>query len=263
MMKSKTVGHGSMHVAGSDERAPWALDYLSAMAAFTVTSDLWSDPALEASAQEALEILRAYLHVRHFKKGNFLWREGDTTGMLVVLKAGRVKVYRVLPEGREVTLFIFGPGDVFGFLPFLDGQAYPAHARALEDVQAEVMARATLLQVFESEPELAVTLIGLLGNRLRACFDLIRSLSMPGARARVAQALLALGPLDGATTDRPLISLPVSAQEFAGAIGIVPETFSRAMTSLVQKGILERVGSGRYQVLDLEELQRATDPDVE
>jgi len=233
------------------------------MGALTVASDLWSDPALGASAQEALEILRAYLHVRHFKKGNFLWREGDTTGLLVVVKTGRVKVYRALPEGREVTLFIFGPGDVFGFLPFLDGQAYPAHARALEDVEAEVMPRSTLLQVFRSEPELAVTLIGLLGNRLRACFDLIRSISMPGARARVAQALLALGPLDEPTTARPVIRLPVSAREFAGAIGIVPETFSRAMTSLVQKGILERVGSGRYQVLDLEALKRASDPRLE
>lgn len=233
------------------------------MGVSTITSDLWSDPELRESAREALELLRDHLHVRHFRKGNFLWREGDTTGMLVVLRTGRVKVYRVLPQGREVTLFIFGPGELFGFLPFLDGKAYPAHARALEDVEAEVMARATLLQVFRSEPELGVTLISLLGNRLRACFDLIRSLSLPGARARVAQALLAIGPHDDAAVERPVIRLPVSAQEFAGAIGIVPETFSRAMTSLVQKGILERVGSGRYRVLDLEELQRATEPGPE
>ncbi len=233
------------------------------MGAFTVTSDLWSDPDLRESAQEALGLLRDHLHARHFRKGNFLWREGDTTGMLVVLRTGRVKVYRVLPEGREVTLFIFGPGDLFGFLPFLDGQAYPAHARALEDVEADVMPRATLLQVFRSEPELAVTLISFLGKRLRACFDLIRSLSMPGARARVAQALLAISPPDEATGAQPVIHLPVSAHEFAGAIGIVPETFSRAMTSLVQEGILERVGSGGYRVLNLEQLQRATDPGSE
>lgn len=245
------------------ERGPWGLDYLPSMAASTITSELWSDPELQASAREAMALLRDHLHVRHFRKGGFLWREGDTSGMLVVLKGGRVKVYRALPEGREVTLFIFGRGDVFGFLPFLDGQAYPAHAQALEDVEAEVMARATLLQVFRSEPELAMTLIGLLGTRLRACFDLIRSFSMPGARARVAQALLAIGPTDDVPSARPVIRLPVSAHEFAGAIGIVPETFSRAMTSFVRKGILRRVGSGRYQVLDLAQLQRATEPGQE
>jgi len=182
--------------------------------------------------------------------------------MLVALKKGRVKVYRLLPTGREVTLYIFGPGDLFGFLPFLDGQAYPAYAQAMENVEADVMARATLLQVLRSEPELAVTLIGLLGRRLRASFDLIRSLSTPGARARVAHALLNIVPPRGATTARGVIRLPVSAHEFAGAIGIVPETFSRALTSLVQEGILERIGSGRYRILDLEELKRATDPGV-
>jgi len=198
--------------------------------------------------------------VRHFNKGSHIWLEGDDAGMLVSLKRGQVKVYRLLPTGRTVTLYLLGPGDLFGFLPFLDGQPYPASAQAIEDVEAEVMGRDTLLQVLRSEPELAVALIGLLGRRLRASFDLILSLSMSGARARVAQALLNIvSPRDPATGHQ-VISLPVSAQEFAGAIGIVPETFSRALTSLVQDGILERAGSGCYRVLDLERLERASDP---
>ena len=233
------------------------------MGASTVTSDAWSDPDLREMALEAIGLLKDHLHVRHFKKDNFLWREGDTAGMLVALKTGRVKVYRLLSTGREVTLYIFGPGDLFGFLPFLDGQAYPAHAQALEDVEADVMPRSTLLQVLRSEPELGLTFISLLGRRLRTSFDLIRSLSTPGARARVAQALVAIVPPREATTDRGMIRLPVSAHDFAGAIGIAPETFSRALTSLVQDGILERIGSGRYRVLDAEALTRATEPGTE
>ncbi len=180
--------------------------------------------------------------------------------MVVCLKRGQVKVYRALPTGRNVTLYILGPGDLFGFLPFLDGQAYPASAQAIEDVEADAMGRATLLQVFESDPELALAFIGLLGRRLRASFDLILSLSMSSARARVAQALLTIVPTGDPGTGHQVISLPVSSQEFAGAIGIVPETFSRALTSLVQDGILERTGAGRYRVLDLERLEQASDP---
>ena len=229
----------------------------------TITSGLWPDPGLRELAQEALGLLRDHLHVRRFRRGSHLWREGDDAGMLVSLKAGRVKVYRLLPTGREVTLYIFGPGDLFGFLPFLDGQAYPAFAQAIEDVEADVMDRATLLQVLRAEPDLAVTLISLLGRRLRASFDLILSLSMTGARARVAQALLTVVPPDEAAAPRDEIQLPVSAHEFAGAIGIVPETFSRALTSLVQDGILERSGPGRYRILNLERLKQATDPGTE
>lgn len=233
------------------------------MSMATITSDLWPDPSQQELAREAVELLRDHLHVRHFRKDNLLWREGDTSGMLVALKKGRVKIYRVLPSGRVVTLFLFGPGNVFGFLPFLDGQAYPAYARALDDVEAEVMARTTLLQVLPTEPDLAVTLIGLLGRRLRASFDLIQSLSTPGAPSRVALAMLAMVPPGAAGAMPAIVELPVSAHEFAGALGLAPETFSRALTSFVQDGIVQREGSGRYRVLDVNALREAAEPRAE
>ncbi len=225
----------------------------------TITSDLWPDPQLQDLARETFELLKPHLNIRHFRKGNLLWREGDTTGMLVSLRSGRVKIYRLLPTGRDATLFLFGPGDLFGFLPFLDGQGYPAYAQAMEDVEADVMARSTLLQVLRSEPELAIKLVGLLGVRLRAAFDLVGSLSIPTARVRVALALHAMVP--SPSTGRATIRLPVSNHEFAAALGLVPETFSRALTHLVQDGVLERTGDGRYRVLDPDGLQKATDPD--
>ena len=228
----------------------------------TITSDLCPAPQLEELAREAFELLKPHLNIRHFRKGNLLWREGDTTGMLVSLRSGRVKIYRLLPAGRDATLFLFGPGDLFGFLPFLDGQGYPAYAQAMEDVEADVMARSTLLQVLRSEPDLAIKLIGLLGGRLRAAFDLIGSLSIPTARVRVARALLAMVPAS-APSGRATLRLPVSNHEFAAALGLVPETFSRSLTHLVQDGVLERTGDGRYRVLDLDGLRKASDPDTD
>jgi len=221
-------------------------------------SDLWADPQLKALGREALELLRPHLHLRRFRAGELLWREGDTDGMLVAQRSGRVKIYRLLPNAREVTLLLFGPGDVFGFLPLLDGQGYPAYAQALEEVEADVMARTTLLRVLRAEPDLAVTLIALLGGRLRAAFDLVRSMSIPGAQTRVALALLALVPPEATVTGNPVVvRLPVSAHEFAGALGLVPETLSRALTGLVRDGLLERAGTGRYRILDVAALARA------
>jgi CRP/FNR family transcriptional regulator len=159
-----------------------------------------------------------------------------------------------------VTLYIFGPGDVFGFLPFLDGQGYPAYAQAMEDVEADVMARSTLLQVLRADPDVAMTLISLLGQRLRTAFDQIRTLSTPGSRARVAAALFALlsdSPTAGASGE---VELPVTAHEFAAALGLVPETYSRALTSLVQDGILERTGPAHYRILDSAALERSSVP---
>ena len=211
-------------------------------------------------AQQARRLLSRHLHVRRFPAGSLLWREGETSGLLVAIRTGRVKIYRLLPNGRAVTLLLFGPDDVFGFLPFLDGRPYPAYAQAIDDVVAEVMPRSALLQALRAEPDLAATLIALLGERLRAAFDLIQGMSTRGVKARVAAALLPLIAEAAEGGDPVVIALPVTAHEFAGAIGIAPETLSRALKALSREGILGRAGPGRYRVLDRRALEEAAEP---
>ena len=209
-------------------------------------------------AAQARELLAPHLRRRHFAAGSLLWREGETSGLLVALETGRVKIYRLLPTGRAVTVFIFGPGDVFGFLPFLDGEPYPAYAQALEDVQAQVMSRDELLSAVREDPHVAVALIGLVGRRLREAMRHIESLSSPGVLPRVASALVALLPHAGDHGGAaPIIRLPVSGGEFAAALGVTPETLSRSLTRLVSARVLHRLGPGRFQVLDPEALRQA------
>ena len=209
-------------------------------------------------AAQARELLAPHLRRRHFAAGSLLWREGETSGLLVALETGRVKIYRLLPTGRAVTGFIFGPGDVFGFLPFLDGEPYPAYAQALEDAEAQVMSRDELLSAVRADPLVAVALIGLVGRRLRDAMQRIESLSSPGVLPRVASALVALLPdASDPTGAAAIIRLPVSGGEFAAALGITPETLSRSLTRLASARVLHRLGPGRFQVLDPEALRQA------
>jgi CRP-like cAMP-binding protein len=209
-------------------------------------------------AAQARELLASHLRRRKFSAGSLLWREGETSGLLVSLQTGRVKIYRLLPTGRAVTVFIFGPGDVFGFLPFLDGEPYPAYAQALEDTQAQVMSRDELLSAVRADPQVAVTLIALVGRRLREAMQRIESLSSPGVLPRVAASLIALLPDAGVHVgDASIIRLPVSGGEFAAALGITPETLSRSLSKLVSARVLHRLGPGRFQVLEPETLRRA------
>jgi CRP-like cAMP-binding protein len=207
-------------------------------------------------AERARAVLAPWFRERHFSRGDLLWREGETSGWLVAIRSGHVKVYRLLPTGRAVTLFVFGPGDVFGFLPFLDGEPYPAYAQATDDVLADVMPRAELLEAVR----FAVTLISVLGRRLRDAFDRIENQSTPGVLPRVASAIYALVPPDTSPGGTVLVELPVSASDFAAAIGISPETLSRAVSKLAADGMIHRIGPGRLQVLNLERLAQAAQP---
>ena len=212
--------------------------------------------ARDGLAHEARALLAPHSRRRVFASGDLLWREGDDAGMLVAIETGRVKIYRVLPNGNAVTLYLFGPDDVFGFMPFLDGRPYPASAQALDEVTAMVVSRTDLQEAFRKDPDVALALVRLLATRLRQAFDRIERSSVPEVLPRVAAALVTLVP--GEAIDGPslVIDLPVRSSEFAAAIGVAPESLSRAITRLVEAGTLHRLAPRRYQVLDLAALRR-------
>jgi CRP/FNR family transcriptional regulator len=213
--------------------------------------------AVDDVARQARDLLLPIAQKKSYSAGTLLWREGDTAGSLVALERGRVKIYRVLPNGHAVTIYLFGPGDVFGFMPFLDGRPYPATAQALEDVEALVVRREALVAAFGSNPQLAMALIGLLARRLREAFDRIERVSVPEVMPRVVAALASLLPEAGAAGELTVINLPVHASELAAALGIAPESFSRAVTKLVREGVLHRLGPRKFQVLDPARLREA------
>jgi CRP-like cAMP-binding protein len=202
-------------------------------------------------------VLAPYLHRRTFAAGDLLWREGDDAGMLASIESGRVKIHRVLPNGDGVTLFLFGPGDTFGFMPFLDGRPYPAAAQALTDVTALVMPRSQLVDAFQRDPQVALTLVSLLATRLREAFDRIERSSTPEVLPRVAAALASLLPPDPAASSLCVVELPVRSRDLAAAVGVTPESFSRAVTALVKRRVIHRLGARRYQVLDPSALRLA------
>jgi CRP/FNR family transcriptional regulator len=215
--------------------------------------------SLSSEAAKAFASLAPYLRARRFPAGTVLWREGEPASMVVVIDTGRVKICRTLSNGKTVTLLLFGPGEMFGFLPFIDGGPYPANAEAVDDVEARTISRDGLLSALRDNPDLAMTLLSFLGRRLREAFNKIEFLSERGALPRVAAALAAL-PQKGEGAGTTILSLQMPSGEFARGLGITPESFSRAITDLVETGVIHRVGRGRFQVLDLQSLRKIGSP---
>ncbi len=208
------------------------------------------------TADRVKEILLPHMKVRNFAAGDKLWEQGATNGMLVDVLEGRIKIFRYLPDGRQVTMYLFGPGIIFGYMPLLDGRPYPANAEAVTDVQAKVMSRQDFLDLIPKHPEVCHYLLHELSTRLRDALDQIERRTMKGTVSKVAAALSAMVPPERVNDQTLIVTLPVSAADYANLIGITPESLSRALTRLVDEGILHRLGSNRFQVLAGQELLR-------
>jgi CRP/FNR family transcriptional regulator, dissimilatory nitrate respiration regulator len=204
---------------------------------------------IQGSGVEIERMLAPYFVRTLYKAGHLLWREGETGRMMVSIKKGKVKIFRSLPYGRQASIYIFGPGETFGFLPFLDGSPYPASAEILEDTDALVMTRDKLHEAMKKDPEVAVFLLGQLAKRLRGAFDKIERLSVRGVLPRVAAALVSLSARPGEQEALEIVTLPVSSREYAALIGLTPESFSRGVTRLADMGIIHRLRGNAFQIL--------------
>lgn len=212
-------------------------------------------PDTETSLMREIErVLSPYFVEMRFKAGHILWNEGETAGKMISIITGKVKIFRPLVNGKQAAIYIFGAGDTFGFLPFIDGSPYPASAEVVDDIQAQVMTREKLHYAMKQDPEIAIFLLSHLAKRLRTAFDQIERLSTRGVIPRTASALISLSVRSDGGRNLEIVSLPVSSRDYAALAGLTPESFSRGITKLADMGIIHRLKGNSFQILDHERL---------
>src|ERR1700722_6789568 len=93
--------------------------------------------------------LRSDGHVRHFRRGQAVFTEGDRAERVFLIESGWVLISCTSPEGREIVLGIRGGGEVLGGMSTLDGEARSATAVAIGDVETTVSSGATFGRALE------------------------------------------------------------------------------------------------------------------
>ena len=74
--------------------------------------------------------------------------------MFYTIASGRVKIFKMLPSGKDLILEIFGKGDPLGAVAAYDGRPFPASAIALEDTACVMIRRAEFFRLLEQHPSL-------------------------------------------------------------------------------------------------------------
>jgi CRP/FNR family cyclic AMP-dependent transcriptional regulator len=124
---------------------------------------------------EEREALAHMMDCREFKAGETVFHYGDAGGEIFILRSGRVELFVESIEGQKLVLSENESGDVIGELSFLDGGSRTATALAREDTQLLTMHRERLLEFIDKHPHAAMDLLTVVGRRLRATDELLRT----------------------------------------------------------------------------------------
>ena len=203
---------------------------------------------------------------RRYEAGTIVLREGDPGDTCYILQRGRARVTRQHADGRTITLTNLGPGEIFGELAMFGGEVRSATVEALDDMQAVAILAGDLKRLLGEHPEIAVKLLGALGEKLREANARIARQSFQKVSSRVAGVLAELaetGSRAGARRGRsgqpesaPREVVVHSTQaDLAQLAGTSREAASRFLATLQRAGVVS-TRRGRIVVHDPAALHR-------
>ncbi|MCA9943155.1 MAG: Crp/Fnr family transcriptional regulator [Ardenticatenaceae bacterium] len=204
------------------------------MSEFSIRSLLEKMPYFAHVAESTLNQFAQQAAHRTFASNEIIFLEGEPSAGLWIVENGRVKAFKLSPDGQEYILHILGPGDTFNDIAALDGAPNPVSTMAVTDVSAWVIATAVFSQALQADHEMALAIIQGLTERIRFAAGRMEDLALHSVTARLAHFLL--DQIENPSLKHPSITRALIANHLA----TTPESISRSLR------ILEKAGAIRF-----------------
>ena len=212
--------------------------------------ELRAVPLFAGLDDRQIERVRSILRVVEVNRRDVLFREGEPVEGIYVLLEGRIKLYRLAPDGREHILHVVRPGQTFAEAAVFMPGGYPAYAEALQRSRAVLLPKRKLLALLREEPDISLAIIVSLSRYLKQFADRIEDLSLKDVSARLARWFLQTAQEKG----RDFWDLDITKAELASQLGTVGETLSRTLRKFREAGWVDV--RGRFvKILDRASLE--------
>ena len=200
---------------------------------------LAKNPLFQGLPELQVDKLARIVTEHSFAGGQTIFAEGDKADGFYIVVTGRVKIYKLSPEGKEQILHVIEPGEPFAEVAMFSGGTLPAHAEALRESRIIFIPRAAFMALIREDPSLAMNMFGTLSIRLKRFTSLIEDLSLKEVPQRLAAYLLYLS--DG-KDNQENFELTISKGQLASLLGTIPETLSRILKKMVDQGCIAMKG---------------------
>ncbi len=171
-------------------------------------------------------------------EGESLFFQGDDANSFYLVLSGRIKLYRVSPEGKEKVVEIMERGATFAeALMFMDQPHYPVTSTALVPSRVIGINSRDFKAMLRESVDTCFLLMGTMCFRLRGLIREIDALSLETGTVRTISYLLEQAP-----PDRDQFELQVAKSVIASRLSVKPETFSRILKNLHEQDIVSIEG---------------------
>ena len=193
----------------------------------------------------------------HYGKSEYIFREGDPAHYFHIVKEGAVKCIKSSADGKECTLKVLLPGDLFCCeAAVFDGMPHPGTAQPMGDVSILRLDKKSYFEVLRRNPEAALEVIKYLGRRLSEAQENAKILALDRAEQRLAALLTNLASRAGVREPDGLhLKVRLTRQDLANMVGVTVETAIRIMARFKRARLVS--GTAKHIVIrDLSKLKQ-------
>jgi len=200
-------------------------------------------PLFQDISGETLQRLVTGIEMREVRRRQVLYLPGDPGQAVFFVHGGRVKISKVTPDGKELTLAYRGPGEIFGELVLIDGGPREEMAEATENALISELDRVEFEKIVQREGVIGYRLTKVVAQRRRDVENKIEQLVFKDVNAKLAELLLRLATEYGIEDSRGiLVALKITHQEMANLIGSTRETVSLTLSQFKRRGLIQTDG---------------------
>jgi CRP-like cAMP-binding protein len=193
-----------------------------------------------------LDHVASLTSLRTLARGEMLSLEGDPCTMVYFVIEGRVRAYKISPQGREQVVTEIQAGQSFYLAPALDGGPLPTSTQAATRAILLCISGQDFVALLQRYPPLAMHVLVDFASRLRRLSSLVEDLSLRSVSERLARLLVARAQSpDGHS---------MTQREMAAQLGTVREVIARTLMQFEREGWI-RVRRGVIEIVDLAALQ--------
>jgi CRP/FNR family transcriptional regulator len=183
-----------------------------------------------------------------YPKRSLVFEQGDVGRLVYLVKVGRVRVARATSDGKEITLAILGPGDLFGEEVVFSDVLRSTFATCLEDSLLCTARSEDLYGLMARHAAIALNVANYLREQRDDALCVVEDLSSLKVPERLLKLLERLAAEHGVASNAGMvIDIPLTHADLASLIGSTRETVTAQITQLARDGRIRT--SGRRIVL--------------
>lgn len=191
----------------------------------------------------------------YYKKNEMIHCEGEIPTQMMILAAGKVKVYKEGVGSRTQIIRMLKPGEHFGYRAIIANETYNTNVSAFEASTVFMLKAEIFIAILRNNNAFCFRFLEEIASDLGASDARTVNLTQKHIRGRLAEALLLLKKNYGVEEDGVTINIYLSREDLANLSNMTTSNAIRTLSNFVNEHVIA-IDGRILKIIDEEKLRK-------